>query len=210
MKPEYNFSKGERGKFHRPNATFQIPVYLEPEVLRSWRPKRKRRASTSTESSTIFSSATSGSSRRRDRIRTGSGGQFNFDLANLRGRRRVAMNCLPIEPDCFARTRLNFFHGRSGNQDGRKFRNVGAVACRVAFNHQRVLASHCLVSSIPVCLKTSPYVPRRTSSPGWPATTVTRPSECRKIRWLPFVRMCLHPLVSSSRMSLRTFRGTQS
>jgi len=33
VKPEYNFSKGERGKFHRPNATFQIPVYLEPEVL---------------------------------------------------------------------------------------------------------------------------------------------------------------------------------
>lgn len=33
MKPEYNFSKGERGKFHRPNATLQIPVYLEPDVL---------------------------------------------------------------------------------------------------------------------------------------------------------------------------------
>jgi hypothetical protein len=33
MKSEYNFEKGERGKFHRPDATLQIPVYLEPEVL---------------------------------------------------------------------------------------------------------------------------------------------------------------------------------
>lgn len=33
MKPEYNFQKGERGKFHRPGAALQIPVYLEPEVL---------------------------------------------------------------------------------------------------------------------------------------------------------------------------------
>ena len=33
MKPEYDFSKGERGKFHRPGATLQIPVYLEPDVL---------------------------------------------------------------------------------------------------------------------------------------------------------------------------------
>jgi hypothetical protein len=33
MKSEYSFEKGERGKFHRPGATLQIPVYLEPEVL---------------------------------------------------------------------------------------------------------------------------------------------------------------------------------
>jgi hypothetical protein len=33
MKPEYNFEKSERGKFHHPGATLQIPVYLEPEVL---------------------------------------------------------------------------------------------------------------------------------------------------------------------------------
>jgi hypothetical protein len=33
MKAEYNFQKGERGKFYRPEATLQIPVYLEPEVL---------------------------------------------------------------------------------------------------------------------------------------------------------------------------------
>ncbi len=33
MKPEYNFEKGELGKFYRPGATLQIPAYLEPEVL---------------------------------------------------------------------------------------------------------------------------------------------------------------------------------
>jgi hypothetical protein len=33
MKSEYSFEKAERGKFHRPDAKLQIPVYLEPEVL---------------------------------------------------------------------------------------------------------------------------------------------------------------------------------
>ena len=32
MKKEYDFSKGERGKFHQPNAEFVFPVYLEPDV----------------------------------------------------------------------------------------------------------------------------------------------------------------------------------
>lgn len=32
MRREYDFSKGVRGKFYRPGATFLIPVYLEPEV----------------------------------------------------------------------------------------------------------------------------------------------------------------------------------
>jgi len=32
MKKEYDFSKGERGKFYRPNATVNLPVYLEPDV----------------------------------------------------------------------------------------------------------------------------------------------------------------------------------
>ncbi len=31
MKKEYDFSKGVRGKFYDENATFNIPVYLEPE-----------------------------------------------------------------------------------------------------------------------------------------------------------------------------------
>jgi hypothetical protein len=32
MRGEYDFSKGVRGKFHRPGVKLLIPVYLEPEV----------------------------------------------------------------------------------------------------------------------------------------------------------------------------------
>ncbi len=32
MKKEYDFSKGERGKFYCENAKFNIPIYLEPEI----------------------------------------------------------------------------------------------------------------------------------------------------------------------------------
>ena len=32
MKKEYDFSKGERGKFYHPDAELNIPVYLEPDV----------------------------------------------------------------------------------------------------------------------------------------------------------------------------------
>ena len=32
MKEEYGFSKGERGKFYNKNATFNLPIYLEPEI----------------------------------------------------------------------------------------------------------------------------------------------------------------------------------
>lgn len=33
MRDEYDFSKSERGKFHRPNASLAPPIHLEPEVL---------------------------------------------------------------------------------------------------------------------------------------------------------------------------------
>ncbi len=33
MKKEYDFSQGERGKFYRPNAEMNIPVYLDAENL---------------------------------------------------------------------------------------------------------------------------------------------------------------------------------
>ena len=33
MKKEYDFSKGTRGKFHRPGATLNMPVYLDADVL---------------------------------------------------------------------------------------------------------------------------------------------------------------------------------
>ena len=32
MRKEYDFSKGERGKFYHPNIKMNIPVYLEEEV----------------------------------------------------------------------------------------------------------------------------------------------------------------------------------
>jgi hypothetical protein len=33
MKEEYDFSKGERGKFYRPNITLNLPVYLDQDVM---------------------------------------------------------------------------------------------------------------------------------------------------------------------------------
>lgn len=32
MKQEYDFSKAERGKFYRPNAKLNLPVYLDDDV----------------------------------------------------------------------------------------------------------------------------------------------------------------------------------
>jgi len=32
MKPEYDFSVAERGKFYRAGVEFRFPVYLEPDV----------------------------------------------------------------------------------------------------------------------------------------------------------------------------------
>lgn len=32
MKKEYDFSKGERGKFYRKDAVFNIPIYLDPDI----------------------------------------------------------------------------------------------------------------------------------------------------------------------------------
>ena len=34
MKDEYDFSGGERGKFHRADAAVRLPVYLDTEVQR--------------------------------------------------------------------------------------------------------------------------------------------------------------------------------
>ena len=31
MKAEYDFSKGERGKFYNPKAVFNVPIYLEKD-----------------------------------------------------------------------------------------------------------------------------------------------------------------------------------
>ncbi|MCP5096961.1 MAG: hypothetical protein GY943_15540 [Chloroflexi bacterium] len=32
MKPEYDFSKGERDKFYNPDVILNVPVYLEPDI----------------------------------------------------------------------------------------------------------------------------------------------------------------------------------
>jgi hypothetical protein len=32
MKKEYDFSRGERGKFYRPDIQLNLPVYLEPDL----------------------------------------------------------------------------------------------------------------------------------------------------------------------------------
>jgi hypothetical protein len=32
MKRDYDFSKGERGKFYNKNAALNLPIYLEPDV----------------------------------------------------------------------------------------------------------------------------------------------------------------------------------
>lgn len=33
MKDEYDFSEGERGKFYRPEAKLNLPVYLDDDIL---------------------------------------------------------------------------------------------------------------------------------------------------------------------------------
>jgi len=43
MKKEYDFSKGERGKFYRPNVELNLPVYLEPEVAEALRELARKR-----------------------------------------------------------------------------------------------------------------------------------------------------------------------
>lgn len=33
MKEDYDFSNAERGKFYRPNATLNLPVAVDPDVV---------------------------------------------------------------------------------------------------------------------------------------------------------------------------------
>lgn len=48
MKKEYDFTKAERGKFYRPDAKLNLPVYLEPEVqAHLMRAAQKRRENVS-------------------------------------------------------------------------------------------------------------------------------------------------------------------
>ena len=42
MKKEYDFSRGERGKFYRPGIELNIPIYLDPDVAQAVREQAKR------------------------------------------------------------------------------------------------------------------------------------------------------------------------
>ena len=33
MRKEYDFTKGERGKFNKPNLKLNLPIYLEPKIM---------------------------------------------------------------------------------------------------------------------------------------------------------------------------------
>ena len=49
MKKEYDFSKGERGKFFNPQAKINLPIYLEPDIeafIREQADKKKKDAET--------------------------------------------------------------------------------------------------------------------------------------------------------------------
>lgn len=46
MKRDYDFSKGERGKFYRPGVELNIPVYLEPDVAKVVRERARKKDAT--------------------------------------------------------------------------------------------------------------------------------------------------------------------
>lgn len=46
MKKEYDFSKGERGKFFRADVELRVPVYLEPKVAEAVREHARKRHTT--------------------------------------------------------------------------------------------------------------------------------------------------------------------
>jgi hypothetical protein len=46
VKQEYDFSKGERGKFFRPGVELNIPVYLEPKVAEAIREHARKKHTT--------------------------------------------------------------------------------------------------------------------------------------------------------------------
>jgi hypothetical protein len=41
MREEYNFAKAERGKFFHPDAQYNLPLYLEADVLNYFAAKAK-------------------------------------------------------------------------------------------------------------------------------------------------------------------------
>ena len=43
MKKQYDFSKGERGKFFKPHVKLNLPIYLEPDVEAFIRKQAKKK-----------------------------------------------------------------------------------------------------------------------------------------------------------------------
>ena len=43
MKKEYDFSKGERGKFYHPDMELILPVYLDPDIAQFMRELAEKR-----------------------------------------------------------------------------------------------------------------------------------------------------------------------
>jgi len=43
MKKEYDFSKGERGKFYQPDAELYLPIYIEPAMMEVLRKLSKKK-----------------------------------------------------------------------------------------------------------------------------------------------------------------------
>ncbi|MBN2209636.1 MAG: hypothetical protein JW759_10130 [Candidatus Coatesbacteria bacterium] len=43
MKREYDFSKGERRKFYRPDTELYVPIYIEPDIMDVLRELSKRK-----------------------------------------------------------------------------------------------------------------------------------------------------------------------
>lgn len=46
MKEEYDFSKGRRGGFSRPDVQLNIPIYLEPQVAEAVQEHARKRHTT--------------------------------------------------------------------------------------------------------------------------------------------------------------------
>lgn len=46
MRKEYDFSKGERGKFFRPGAELNVPIYLEPQVAKVVQAQARKKRTT--------------------------------------------------------------------------------------------------------------------------------------------------------------------
>ena len=46
MKRQYDFSKGVRGRFFRPDAELNIPIYLEPRIAEAVREHARKNSTT--------------------------------------------------------------------------------------------------------------------------------------------------------------------